>query len=71
MKLLIDLEISSDWSFKTEWSWDAWEWTRAFWQDENTVIVVNNSANHIYNRYIITNQTEDSLSVILEIIQRM
>ena len=63
--------FGSDWTFKAEWSWDAWEWTRTFGQDENTVIVVNNSANHVYNRYIITNQTENSLSTILEIIQRM
>jgi hypothetical protein len=26
---------------------------------------------HVYDRYIITNQTEDSLNTILEIIQRM
>lgn len=63
--------FSSDWTFKTEWSWDEWEWTRTFGQNENTVIVLNNSINHVYDRYIITNQTEDSLNTILEIIQRM
>ena len=63
--------FSSDWSFKAEWSWNAWEWTRTFGQDENTIIVLNNNLDHVYDRYIITNQTENSLSTILEIIQRM
>ena len=63
--------FGSDWSFKAEWSWDVWEWIRTFGQDENTVIVLNNNLDHIYDRYIITNQTEDSLSTILEIIQRI
>ena len=62
--------FGSDWSFKAEWSWDAWEWTRTFGQDENTIIVLNNNLDHVYDRYIITNQTENSLSTILEIIQR-
>ena len=62
--------FGSDWSFKAEWSWDAWEWTRTFGQDENTVIVLNNNLDHVYDRYIITSQTENSLSTILEIIQR-
>ncbi len=62
--------FGSDWSFKAEWSWDAWEWTRTFGQDENTVIVLNKNLEHVYHRYIITSQTENSLSTILEIIQR-
>ena len=62
--------FGSDWRFKAEWSWDEWEWTRTFWQDENTVIVLNNNLDHVYDRYIITNQTENSLNTILEIIQR-
>ncbi len=62
--------FGSDWSFKAEWNWDAWEWTRTFGQDENTVIVLNNNLDHVYDRYIITSQTENSLSTILEIIQR-
>ena len=62
--------FGSDWSFKAEWSWDAWEWTRTFGQNENTVIVLNNNLDHVYDRYIITNQTEISLSMVLEIIQR-
>ena len=62
--------FDSDWSFKAEWSRDAWEWTRTFGQDENTVIVLNNNLDHVYHRYIITNQTENSLNTILEIIQR-
>ena len=61
--------FGSDWSFKAEWSWDVWEWIRAFGQDENTVIVLNNNLDHVYDRYIITSQTENSLSTILEIIQ--
>ena len=60
----------SDWSFEAKDSRDEWTWTRTFWQDENTVIVLNNNSDHVYNRYIITNQTEDSLNTILEIIQR-
>ena len=59
-----------DWTFKADWSWDAWEWTRTFGQNENTVIVLNDNLDHVYDRYIITNQTENSLSTILEIIQR-
>ena len=62
--------FGSDWSFKAEWSWDAWEWTRTFGQDENTVITLNNNLDHVYDRYIITSQTENSLNTILEIIQR-
>ena len=62
--------FGSNWTFKAEWSWDAWEWIRTFGQDENTVIVLNNNLDHVYDRYIITNQTEDSLNTILEIIQR-
>ena len=62
--------FGSDWTFKAEWKWDAWEWTRTFGQDENTVIVLNNNLDHVYHRYIITNQTENSLNTILEIIQR-
>ena len=62
--------FGSDWSFKAEWSWDAWEWTRTFGQNEDTVIVLNNNLDHVYDRYIITSQTENSLSTILEIIQR-
>jgi hypothetical protein len=32
--------------------------------------VLNNNLDHVYDRYIITSQTENSLSTILEIIQR-
>ncbi len=62
--------FGSDWTFKAKWSWDEWQWTRTFGQNENTVIVLNNNSDQVYDRYIITNQTEDSLSTILEIIQR-
>lgn len=62
--------FGSDWNFKTKGSWDEWEWTRTFGQDENTVVVLNNNLDHVYDRYIITNQTENSLNTILEIIQR-
>ena len=62
--------FGSDWSFKAEWKWDAWEWTRTFGQNENTIIVLNNSIDHVYDRYIITEQDENSLNTILEIIQR-
>ena len=61
----------SDKSFEAKWSWDAWKWAWTFWKDENTVIVLNNNSDHVYDRYIITNQTENSLNTILEIIQRM
>lgn len=63
--------FGSDWTFKAKWSWDEWEWTRTFGQNENTIIVLNNNIDHIYTRYIIINQTEDSLNTIWEIIQRM
>ena len=62
--------FGSDWKFKAEWSWDAWEWTWTCGQDENTIIVLNNSIDHVYDRYIITNQDENHLNTILEIIQR-
>ena len=62
--------FGSDWSFEAKGSRDEWTWTRTFWQDENTVIVLNNNSDHVYTRYITTNQTENSLSTILEIIQR-
>lgn len=62
--------FGSDWSFEAKGSRDEWTWTRTFGQDKNTVIVLNNNLDHIYDRYIITNQTEDSLNTILEIIQR-
>lgn len=62
--------FGSDWSFKAEWSRDAWEWTRTFGQNENTVIVLNNNLDHVYHRYIITNIDENNLNTILEIIQR-
>ena len=62
--------FGSDWSFETKSSRDEWTWTRTFGQDENTIIVLNNNLDHVYNRYIITNQTENSLNTILEIIQR-
>ena len=62
--------FGSDWNFEAKGSRDEWQWTRTFWQDKNTVIVLNNSSDHIYDRYIITNQTENSLNTILEIIQR-
>ena len=62
--------FGSDWTFKAEWKWDAWEWTRAFGQNENTVIVLNNNLDHVYHRYIITNVDENNLNTILEIIQR-
>jgi len=63
--------FGSDWNFETKWSRDEWQWTRTFGQDENTIIVLNSNSDHVYNRYIITNQTENSLNTILEIIQRM
>jgi hypothetical protein len=62
--------FGSDWSFEAKWSWDEWTWTRIFGKDENTIIVSSNRANHIYDRYIITNQDENNLNTILEVIQR-
>jgi len=62
--------FSSDWSFEAKGSRDEWTWTRIFGQNENTVIVLNNNIDHVYDRYIITNQTENSLNTILEIIQK-
>lgn len=62
--------FGSDWGFEAKGSWDEWKCTRTFGQDKNTIIVLNNNSDHVYNRYIITNQTESSLNTILEIIQR-
>lgn len=63
--------FGSDWTFRAEWSWDTWTWTRSFGKDENIIIVLNNNINHVYDRYIITNVDENNLNTILEIIQRM
>jgi len=60
----------SDWTFEAKWSRDEWKWTWVFWKDENTVIVSNSNAEHIYDRYIIINQNENNLNTILEIIQK-
>ena len=62
--------FGSDWTFEAKGSWDEWTWTRTFGQDENTIIVLNNNSDHVYTRYIIINQTEDSLNTVLEIVQR-
>lgn len=62
--------FGSDWNFEAKWSRDAWTWTRTFGWNENTVIVLNNNTDHVYTRYIIINQTEESLNTIWEIIQR-
>jgi len=60
----------SDWTFEAKWSRDAWKWIRVFWQNENTIIVLNENSDHVYNRYIITNVDENNLNTILEIIQK-
>ena len=62
--------FGSDWNFEAKGSRDEWTWTRTFGQNENTIIVLNNNSDHVYTRYIIINQTEDSLNTVLEIIQR-
>ena len=62
--------FGSDWKFEAAWSWDAWEWTWTFWNDENSVIVSDSHNNSIYDRYIITNVDDDNLNTILEIIQK-
>ena len=62
--------FGSDWSFEAKGSRDEWTWTWTFGRDENTIIVLNNNLDHVYDRYIITSHTENSLSTILEIIQR-
>lgn len=62
--------FGSNWDFEAKWNRDAWKWTRTFGKDENTVIVSNSTIDHVYDRYIITNQTEDFLWTILEIIQK-
>ena len=62
--------FNSNWSFETKGSRNEWTWTRTFGQDENTIIVLNNNIDHVYDRYIITHQSDNSLSTILEIIQR-
>ena len=62
--------FGSDWTFEAKGSWDEWKWTRTFGQDENTIIVLNNNLDHVYDRYIITSQTENFLNTILETIQR-
>ena len=62
--------FGSDWNFEAKGSRDEGTWTWTFGQDENTIIVLNNNSNHVYDRYIITNVDENSLNTILETIQR-
>ena len=61
--------FGSDWSFEGKNALEKRKWTRTFGQNKNTVIVENESTMG-YDRFIITNQTEDSLNTIIEIIQR-
>lgn len=58
-----------DWKFETKWSQDEWTWVWYFWNNENTVIIHNQRIAHVYDRYIITDLTENSMKTILEIIQ--
>ena len=41
-----------------------------FWNNENSVIVSSSQNENVYDRYIITNQDDENLNTILEIIQR-
>lgn len=62
--------FGSDWKFEAKGSWDAWEWTWTFWNNENSVIVSDSNNENVYSRYIITNVDDNNLNTILEIIQR-
>ncbi len=62
--------FNSDGTFETKWSRDEWKWTRSFGQDEYTVVVTNEKTDHVYDRYIIEPLTDNSISIITEIIQK-
>lgn len=63
-------KFKSDWTFETKWSRDEWTWTWVFWKDENTVIVLMNEIQHIYDRYNILEKSENEMIMSLDIIQR-
>lgn len=63
-------EFKSDWTFETKWSRDEWTWTWVFGKDEDTVVVLMNELQHVYNRYNILQKSETGLLMSLEIIQR-
>ena len=62
--------FGSDWKFEAKGSWDEGEGTWVFWNNENSVIVSSSQNENVYDRYIITNQDDENLNTILEIIQR-
>lgn len=62
--------FGSDWKFEAKGSRDEGEGTWVFWNNDNTVIVSDSHADHIYSRYIITNVDDNHLNTILEIIQK-
>lgn len=59
-----------DWSFETSGSRDAWKWTRIFWKDDKTIVVLMDDIQHVYNRYNIIEQDDEDMSFSLDIIQR-
>ena len=62
--------FNSNWSFEDNTSRElSWKWTWTWGTDANTIIVEKENV-PVYFRYIITNQTNNSLWTILEIIQK-
>lgn len=62
--------FNSNWSFEDNTNRElSWKWTWTWGTDANTIIVEKENV-PVYFRYIITNQTNNSLWTILEIIQK-
>lgn len=62
--------FGTGWEFEAKGSWDEGKGSWIFWNNENTVIVTSSQNENVYDRYIITNQDDENLNTILEIIQR-
>ena len=58
------------WEFEAKGSWDEGKGSWVFWNNKDTVIVTSSQNENVYDRYIITNQDDENLNTILEIIQR-
>lgn len=62
--------FGTGWEFEAKGSWDEGKGSWVFWNNKDTVIVTSSQNENVYDRYIITNQDDENLNTILEIIQR-
>lgn len=63
-------EFKSDWIFETKWSWDEWFWTWVFGKNDKATIVIMDDIPHIFDRYTILENSEDKMTLLLDIIQK-